>query len=139
MYGSSRIDASLFTRIERTWLPDPSRRPSGSSIAAPSTKKNLTRCPPDSPTLLLSLFQQLNAIAERIAYVHPLDSLERFVRHSRKSSSLAACDEIGKAPDEQRGVGFARWMKVRIHPEVQSQRSSAEPRTAAAGEVGRLG
>ena len=86
----------------------------------------------------LKRFEQLNPIAERIQHVHSIETIERFVTRRWKSRSLTTRYQLSKAADEQRGVSLLGGVEVAIHAEMESERSSTEPCSAAAYQVGWL-
>jgi hypothetical protein len=84
------------------------------------------------------MFEQLEAVAERIEDVEPVESDERLVRDGRKACGFASRRQVIKAAHEDRWMRFAGRAKVCVNAEVQLQRSTSEPHPATSGQIRRL-
>lgn len=80
---------------------------------------------------------QLEAVAERVGDVRPLDAGDRLVRRHVNPLRPQALGEIGEALDDEARVRLARRRELVLDPNVQLLRTGAEP--AAAARCQRLG
>ena len=84
-------------------------------------------------------FHQLDAVAERVVDVDPIEAVQWFVVHDAAACFPEPADEARETLDDERRVGLGRGTKVGVDSEMHLEIVALEPASAARREMRGLG
>src|SRR5712691_3106513 len=87
----------------------------------------------------LDALHEFEAVAKGVENMETAKTAKRNVGLDGGARGFATREQLIKAFDYQRGMGFLRGMKIFFHAEMKIQRAAGKPAAAASGHRRRLG
>src|SRR5260221_12983338 len=84
------------------------------------------------------MFEELDAIPERIVDVCVIDTVERFAGEHRHQIRAQPLQKLGESLHDERRMRLLRRLEVRLHTKVDLQITAFEPTPASTRETRRL-